>query len=89
MKLLERPDLVEELRGSLAGRPAFIEPWNVTEAEVDVALALDAPINGTDPGLWHIGFKSADRKLFAAAGVPVPVGREDVRTPDDVIDGCT
>jgi hypothetical protein len=86
VKLLERPDLVEELRASLAGRPAFIEPWNVTDAEVEVALAIDAPINGTDPALWHIGFKSAGRKLFSAAGVPVPVGQEDVRTTDDVIE---
>jgi hypothetical protein len=86
VKLLERPDLIEELKDLIAGRPAFIEPWNVTDAEVEVALALDAPINGTDPALWHIGFKSAGRKLFAAAGVPVPVGREDVRTTDDVIE---
>lgn len=86
VKLLERLDLVEELRTSLAGRPAFIEPWNVTDAEVEVALAIDAPINGTDPVLWHIGFKSAGRKLFSAAGVPVPVGREDVRTTDEIIE---
>lgn len=86
VKLLERPDLLAELRDSIAGQGAFIEPWNVTDAEVEVALAIDAPINGTDPVLWHIGYKSAGRKLFTAAGVPVPVGREDVRTSDDVLD---
>jgi hypothetical protein len=84
-KLLDRPDLLDRLRASFDGRPAFIEPWNVTVDEVEVAERLGAPINGTSPDLWHVGFKSAGRKLFSAAGVPVPVGREDVRTVDDVV----
>jgi PGM1 C-terminal domain len=84
-KLLDRPDLLDDLQASFAGRPAFIEPWNVTDLEVEVACRLGAPINGTPPALWPLGFKSAGRKLFAAAGVPVPAGREDVRTPDDVV----
>src|SRR4029453_15575743 len=84
-KLLDRPDLLDDLQASFAGRPAFIEPWNVTDLEVEVACRLGAPINVTPPALWPLGFKSAGRKLFAAAGVPVPAGREDVRTPDDVV----
>ena len=84
-KLLDRPDLLDALRRWFGGRPAFIEPWNVTQHEVEVALRLGAPINGTSPALWPLGFKSAGRQLFAAAGVPVPVGREDVRTVDDVL----
>jgi hypothetical protein len=83
-KLLDRPDLLDSLRAWIGGRPAFIEPWNVTAAEVEVARRLDVPINGTAPELWPLGFKSAGRRLLAASGVPVPVGREDVRTPEDV-----
>jgi len=83
-KLLDRPDLLERLRASFAGRPAFIEPWNVTQHEVEIAVRLGAPINGTPPGLWPLGFKGAGRKLFRAAGVPTPAGREDVRTVDDI-----
>ena len=85
-KLLDRPDLLDRLRAEVAGRPAVIEPWNVTAAEVEVALRLGAPINGTAPELWPLGFKSAGRRLFRDAGVPVPYGREDVRTVDDVLD---
>jgi len=85
-RLLERPDLITKVRDHVAGRPAFIEPWNVTENEVQLALALDMPINGTAPDLRPLAFKSAGRRLFAEAGVPVPFGREDVRTTDDVID---
>jgi hypothetical protein len=84
-KLLDRPDLLETIRGVIADRPVFIEPWNVAKAEVDLATELQAPINGTAPTLWHLGYKSTGRRLFAAAGVPKPVGREDIRTVDDVV----
>jgi hypothetical protein len=84
-KLLERPDLVQEVRTLIGGRPAYIEPWNVTEHEVAVAVQLDAPINGSSPRLWPLGFKSNGRRLFREAGVPVAAGCEDVRTVDDVV----
>jgi hypothetical protein len=85
-KLLDRPDLIDRLRAFFRGRPALIEPWNVTADEVELAKRLDAPINGTSPSLWPLGFKSSGRKLFAAAGVPVPPGSEDVTTVDGVVD---
>ena len=84
-KLLDRPDLIDALRVSFAGRPAFIEPWNVTQREVAVAERLQLPIVGPDPDLWNLGFKSAGRRLFTEAGVPSPAGREDVRTIDQVV----
>ena len=84
-RLLDRPDLIAKVREHVGDRPAFIEPWNVTESEVSLALALDMPINGTAPELRPIAFKSAGRRLFAEAGVPAPFGREDVRTTDDII----
>ena len=84
-RLADRPDLMAEIRAAIGSRPAFIEPWNVTENEVRLALALDVPINGSDPDLRPLAFKSAGRRLFAAAGVPAPYGCEDVRTTDDVV----
>jgi hypothetical protein len=83
-KLLDRPDLLETLRGLVGTRPALIEPWNVTDAEIALALALDVPINGTRPELRHLGFKSEGRRLLVEAGVPIPLGHEDVRSVDDV-----
>lgn len=77
-KLLDRPDLIAGLRELVAGRPGLIEPWNVTSAEAEVATRVGLPVNGTSPDLWPLGFKSAGRRLFAAAGVPTPCGREDV-----------
>lgn len=84
-KLLDRPDLIDGLRRSIGGRTAFIEPWNVTDDEVAVAARLGVPINGSSPRLWPLAFKSAGRRLFREAGVPLPVGREDVRSVDDVL----
>jgi hypothetical protein len=84
-KLLDRPDLLEELRRLVDGRPALIEPWNVTEAEVAVACATGIPINGTAPDLWPLGFKSAGRRVFREAAVPMPVGVEDVRSVAEVV----
>ena len=83
-KLLDRPDLIAAIRELVGGRTAVIEPWNVTEHEVAVALALGVPINGTAPDLRSTAFKSAGRKLFHRTGVPVPLGREDVHSVDDV-----
>ena len=85
-RLADRPDLIAAIREHIGDRPAVIEPWNVTENEVNLALALDVPINGTRPELRPLAFKSAGRRLFAAAGVPMPLGREDVRTTEDVVD---
>ena len=84
-KLLDRPDLTDALSASLAGRRAFIEPWNVTQYEVDLAERLQVPIDGTPPRLWPLGFKSSGRRLFREAGVPVPPGREDIRTIDQLV----
>ncbi|MDX6286743.1 MAG: hypothetical protein QOG53_2228 [Frankiales bacterium] len=84
-KLLDNRAAIEELRSFVGDQPAFIEPWNVTDAEVAVALELQIPINGTDPSLWHTATKSSGRRLFAAVGVPLPEGLEDVHTVDDVL----
>lgn len=83
--LARQPALMAALRASFANRPAFIEPWNVTDDEIEVARHLDAPIYGTSPAQWPLGFKSAGRRLFTDAGVPVAPGREDLRTVDDVV----
>ena len=85
-KLLDRPDLIEAIRTWIGDDPAHIEPWNVAEPEVEVALRLEAPINGTPPSLWPLGFKSAGRSVFREAGVPVPAGFENLESVDDAVE---
>ena len=78
--LLDRGDLLDRIRDLVAGRPGFIEPYNVTAAEVEVAVRLQLPVNGPAPALAPLGYKSGGRRVFAEAGVLIPVGREDVRS---------
>ena len=85
-KLLDRPDLMASIRERIGGRPAFLEPWNVTDAEARLALELGIPINGSEPELWPLAFKGAGRKLMRDAGVPLPTGREDVFEVEDAVD---
>ncbi|WP_210529475.1 peptide ligase PGM1-related protein [Rubellimicrobium arenae] len=85
-KLLDRPDLIAAIRDRIGGRPAFLEPWNVTEAEARLALELGVPVNGSDPALWSLGFKGAGRRLMRGAGVPLPAGREDLQGVEDAVD---
>ncbi len=84
-KLLDRPDLMARIRTMTWGRMAYIEPWNVTDLETEVARRLGLPLNGTRPALWPLGFKSNGRRLMRDAGIPLPLGREDVRSVADVI----
>jgi PGM1 C-terminal domain len=84
-KLLDRADLLGQIRATVGDLPALIEPWNVTENEVELALALGVPINGSNPRVRGLGFKSEGRRLMRRAGVPVPFGVEDICSADDVV----
>jgi hypothetical protein len=86
-KLLDRPRLLERIR-SLIPDPnrAHLVPYNTTELERDLAVALDIPMYGADPRHFHFGTKSGCRKLFAEEEVPHPIGFEDLRTPAEVVD---
>lgn len=83
-KLLDRGDLIDEIRRFIGTDVALIEPWNVSEVEAEFAVAIGAPVNGTHPSLRRLATKSNGRRLMRDAGVPVPLGSEDVRTPDDI-----
>ncbi len=84
-KLLDRPDLIGVIRSMTAGKLAYIDPWNVTPLEMEVARRLDLPLNGTAAELWPLGFKSNGRRVMRSAGVPLPLGREDVCSVEEVV----
>ena len=65
---------------------SHLVPYNTTELERDVALSLGIPMYGADPRLAPLGAKSGCRRLFAEAGVPYPLGFENLRTLDDMAD---
>ena len=87
-KVLERPRLVERIRGCL-GDPqrAYLTCFNSTVLERRLAVELGVPLNGVDPELLHLGTKSGCRKVFREAGVDLPLGFEDVYSERQVVDG--
>ena len=86
-KLLERPRVLERIRRALHDpKIAYLMPYNSTRLERDVALALDIPLFGADPGHAWFGTKSGSRSLFATAGVPHPLGAEHIRTIPDAVE---
>ena len=86
-KLLDRPDLVAQLRELAGDRDrAFIMPFNVRRPERDLALALDIPIYGVDSRFARYGTKTGSRRLFETAGVTHPRGVNAVRTRAEVAD---
>jgi hypothetical protein len=50
-KLLDRPDLIAEVRRMVRRRLAYIDPWNVTDFEMELSRRLGLPLNGTAPEL--------------------------------------
>jgi hypothetical protein len=86
-KLLERPRLLRQIAGLIPDRSrSHLIPYNTTETERDVALALGIPMYGADPRLFELGTKTGCRRLFAEEGVRHPIGIEDLHTFDELVD---
>lgn len=84
-KILERPRLIERIREGIQDRSrAYLTVFNSTPLERRLAVLLGVPLNGVDPDLVPLGTKSGSRKIFRAAGVPLPEGIEDLHTRADV-----
>ena len=61
-------------------------PYNSTTLEREIALGLDIPLFGADPEHAWLGSKSGSRRLFAGAGVPHPLGAEQIRTIQEAVE---
>jgi PGM1 C-terminal domain len=86
-KLLERPRLLASIRALVLDPDrAHLVPFNTTQLERDLALALGIPMYGADPRFFEHGTKSGSRRLFAEEGVAHPVGAEGLEGPDAVVD---
>ena len=87
LKLLERPRLLAHIRDLIPDKDrAHLVPYNTTELERDLAIRLGIPMYGADPRHFALGTKSGCRRLFGRAGVSYPLGSEDLRTADEVVD---
>lgn len=84
-KLIERDQVLDDLRELVRGAPsAYVLPFNVTDAEVEVAERLGLPLFAPMPDQsWH-GSKSGSRQIATQSDVPVLDGYENLRSTDDV-----
>jgi hypothetical protein len=84
-KILERPRLIERIREGIQDRSrAYLTVFNSTPLERKLAVLLDIPLNGADPDLVPLGTKTGSRRIFRAAGVPMPEGFEDLHSKAEV-----
>jgi PGM1 C-terminal domain/ATP-grasp domain len=85
-KLLDRPRLIERIR-SLIMDPdrAHLVPFNTTNREKELALRLGIPMYGADPKFFPLGTKSGCRRIFMEEDVPHPLGHENIRSKEDLI----
>jgi hypothetical protein len=84
-KLLERPRLLERIRGFIRDADrAHLVPYNTTPLELQLALRLGIPMYGADPKFFPLGSKSGCRRLFAEEGVPHPIGIEGLSGFEEV-----
>ena len=86
-KILERPRLIRRIRDLILDpERAHLVPYNTTELERDLALALEIPMYGADPKHFHFGTKTGCRQLFQEEGVRHPAGREGLTSLADAVD---
>jgi len=86
LKILERPRVMARMRRFIGDpRRAYLTCYNATALERRLAVELDIPLYATDPAHRPMGTKSGSRKIFEAAGVPHPLGTNDIHTRDEVL----
>ena len=85
-KILDRPSLLARLRALILDPAStHLVPFNTTVLERDLALQLGIPMFGADPAHLSFGTKSGCRRLFREEGVSCPLGREDLRSLEEVV----
>jgi len=85
-KLVERPRMIAKLRALIPDpNRAHLVPFSTTWADRELALALGIPMYGSDPKHLSLATKSSGRRLFREEGVPLPAGREDLMSEDDLV----
>ena len=84
-KILARPRLIKRIRELIKfPEMAHMSCFNVTDLEKQLALTLDIPIYGCDPGLLYLGTKTGSRRIFKKLGIPVPFGIEKLQNEEEI-----
>jgi hypothetical protein len=85
-KLLERPRLIRHIQSLIPDRNrAHLVPYNTTETERGLAVALGIPMYAADPRYFGFGTKSGCRQIFADEGVAHPLGFENLDSVEAMV----
>jgi hypothetical protein len=84
-KLLNRPHIIEEIRGLIPDRDrAHLVPFMTSWDDRELAMRLQIPMYGADPAHMVYGTKTSGRHIFSEAGVAHPPGIEDLHSRHEV-----
>jgi hypothetical protein len=90
IKVLKRPRLIERIRKSIQDEnAAHLVFFNTTDAEKELALALNTPIYGSDPIYNYLGSKSGCRQLFKDCDISLPFGFENIYSENDIVEALS
>ncbi|XP_031420660.1 IQ motif-containing protein H [Clupea harengus] len=79
--LWHSPRTLKRIRNLIQGRRAYIVGGVPHPDDLLVAEELGVPVLGPEPAVAQLyGTKSGGRRVFTAAGVPVPPGQRDIYT---------
>ena len=83
--LWHSPRTLKRIRNLIQGRRAYIVGGVPHPDDLLVAEELGVPVLGPEPAVAQLyGTKSGGRRVFTAAGVPVPPGQRDIYTLQQV-----
>jgi hypothetical protein len=86
-KILERPAVIERIISAIRDREmAHLSTYNSTALERTLSVSLGVPLYGPAPELAHFGSKTGARRVLAEAGIPIPPGRDGLRSIDELVD---
>lgn len=82
---LYSPRLLKRIKEYIRGRPAYLVPCELGPEDLQLAIELNIPLFSPEPDVAHLfGTKSGNKRIFAAAQVPTPVGAHDIFDKNDL-----